>query len=78
MTININYIETKGWESEIIHGGIRVIKKSESLQSLMEEILHESERIVEEDRKYREALTLIHSRGQRLTVDEFREIIKRL
>lgn len=71
MKININYIESHGWEAEICG----ITNRKESLEELMKWVLATAEVLVERDRRYREALTIIQSG---VTVEEFRKIIERL
>lgn len=77
MKININYIEGKGWESEMIHGGIRIINKSEYLDSILDWVKENAETLRRKGNTVNEACQVIINKGECLTPEDLICILKR-
>lgn len=77
MKININYIEGKGWEAEMIHGGIRLIKTSGYLPHILEWIQFNAESLRKKGNTISEVCQLIISKGECLTPEDLICILKR-
>lgn len=76
MKININYIEGKGWETEMSHGGIHLIKTSGYLDHILEWIQFNAEILRRKGNTVNEACQIIINKGEHLTPEELIDILK--
>lgn len=76
MKININYIEGKGWEAEMIHGGIRSFNKSEYLDCILDWVKENAELLRKKGNTVNEACQVIINKGESLSPEELIDILK--